>query len=173
MEGESGLATTQLTASVTETSRYLPIASAQGFLAADDRVFIRDEEIEYFRITNTASSTCPAAPCLDTQVEGRGFNDTNAASHANGTRVMNITSGLINQAVAFRVGNTDTIVGKITFPFMAGWALIKFFGRVLIWDYQWMDGNGVYFKYILFYPLSIMVIVGLIRLLRSAGGFPP
>ena len=173
LEGESGIATTSLTATVTETERFLPIASADGFLPADDRVFIQDEEIEYFSIATTATSTCTLPPCMDTQTTGRGFNDTAAASHVNGTRVMNVTSGLLNQAIAFRVGNTDTIVGKITFPFMAGFALIKFFGRALIWDYQWMDGNAVYFKYILFYPLSIMVIVGLIRLLRSSGGFPP
>lgn len=173
LEGESGLATTSLSASVTETDRYIPIASVEGFLSSDTRVFIQDEELEYFTIATTATSTCTAPPCLDTQTAGRGFNNTDAASHASGTRVMNITSGLLNQAIAFRVGNTDTVVGKLTFPFMAGFALVKFFGRAMIWDYQWMDGNAVYFKYILFYPLSIMVIVGLLRLLRSGGGFPP
>ncbi len=172
MEGQSGLATTQLTASISENERYVPIASAAGFLDSDTRVFIQDEEIEYFTVQTSATSTCTAPPCLDTQTTGRGFNDTDAKAHASGAKVFNVTSGLINQAVGFRVGNTDTIVGKISFPFLAGWALIKFVGSAVMWDYQFLDGNGVYFKYLM-YAFSFAMVIRVIMVLRSGGGFPP
>ena len=172
MEGESGIATTQLTAAISKTERYVPIASGEGFLSADTRVFIQDEEIEYFSIQTTAISTCTVPPCMDTQTTGRGFNDTDAKGHAAGAKVYNVTSGLINQAVGFRVGNTETLIGKLTFPFLAGWALVKFMGSAVMWDYQFLDGNGVYFKYFM-YAFSFAMVLRAILVLRSGGGFPP
>ena len=172
MEGQSGIATTELSAAISAEERFLPIDSASGFLSADTRVFIGDEEIEYFAIQTSASSTCTSAPCLDTQTTGRGFNDTDAKAHPSGAKVMNVTSGLINQAIGFRVGNTDSILGKFAFPFLAGWALIKFVAAAVMWDYQIFDGNGVYFKYF-FYAISFGLIIAALRLLRSGGSFPP
>ncbi len=168
LDSSSGITATTLTASVTAADRYLPIANASGFLASDVRVFLEDEEVSYDSIISTATADCSSPPCLDTGTAGRGTNDTDAAGHDSGTKVLSETAGLVNKAVSLRVGNLDTTVGKLTFPFLAVGAIAKFVGKAVMWDYSFLEGNAVYVKYVLLYPLSFLMVMGLLRVFTDA-----
>jgi hypothetical protein len=170
MDGQSGIYSTRINSSfVTATTRYIPIVSTNGFPASDSRVFIEDEEIAYDAI-NTTPGGCPGMnpPCLDTGTDGRGYNGTEATAHPVGTKVLSETAGLINQGISFRVGDVDTTWGKVTFPFQAVGALAKFVGKAILWDYSFLEGNAIYFKLVLLYPLSMMMIIALLRIFVDA-----
>ena len=168
LDGRSGVAATTLTAAITDVSDYIPISSSSGFASSDTRVFIEDEEISYDSIYTTTDSYCSAQPCLVVSSGGRGYNETEASSHSSGIKVLSETAGLINQGITFRVGNVDTLWGKITFPFQGIGALAKFVAKAIIWDYSFLEGNAIYFKLVLLYPLSMLMVVALVRLFVDA-----
>tara|TARA_Y100000310_G_C20407357_1_gene680285 strand:+ start:97 stop:675 length:579 start_codon:yes stop_codon:yes gene_type:complete len=168
IDGRSGIAATTLSAAVNTADLYLPITSSNGFASSDTRVFIEDEEIAYDSIQTTIDGNCAAQPCLVVSSSGRGYNDTEAASHASGIKVLSETAGLVNQGISFRVGNVDTTWGKLTFPFQAISALAKFVGKAILWDYSFLEGNAIYFKLVLLYPLSMMMVIALLRIFTDA-----
>lgn len=168
LEGTSGLSATSLTADITATSLYIPIASANGLPASDERVFIEDEEIRYDAIQATADANCPSPPCLVLSADDRGINDTDADSHAAGTRLLWETGGLLNQVVGFRVGNVDTVLGPVPFIVQNAMVLGKFIARMVTWDWSIFEGNAVYVKYLVLYPLSGAMVVAIVSLFREA-----
>ena len=169
LDGVSGIAATRLTAAISPTDQYIPVVSASDFPSSDVRVFIEDEEVQYTDIITSGSCGSFATPCLDTgaSAAGRGFNTT-AAAHAQGTKVLSETLGLANQVVGFRVAEVEGVMGKLLFPIQMGFAVIKFLGKMVMWDYSFLTGNAVWIKIILLYPLSFVFVIALINLARSA-----
>ena len=171
IDAGSGIAGTTLTAAIAADDRYIPIASAGGFLDSDERVFLRGEELSYESI-KTADADCGEfdAPCLDTgeDAAGRGINGTKASTHPTGSKVMTEGPGLLNEVVTFRVGSIDSAFGIITFPFKAAGALLKFLAKMVIWDFAFLSGNGVYLKFILLYPLSAAAVLAFLKMSTDA-----
>ncbi len=169
LEGEQAFVSTDLSSAITATTLFIPLDSASGFASSDDRMFIGDEEIAYDSIQTTDDGNCTGSvnPCLVLTADDRGRNSTEAAAHASGSRVFTQSAGLLNQVVAFKVGNTDSIIGKVSLPFQATWALIKFFAKIIMWDWSFLEGNGIWIKLFLLYPLSMAIVLNLITVLRG------
>ena len=172
MDGVSGLQATNLSASVSATSQYIPVTSVSGFKASDVRLMVGNEEMSYTSL-NTAPGTCgsESPPCFDTGILGWGYNETTAAAHSAGARAYSESTGLLNEMVAFRTGEIGTAVGTITFPITAAKAFGKFMAKAVMWDYSFLEGNGIYIKMIFLYPLSGMMVLAFARLFSQMIGF--
>ena len=169
LEGSSGIASTRLNGAITAVTLTIPIDSANGFLSADTRVFIENEEMQYDSIQTTSGGGCAVAPCLILSgVEDRGLNGTDASAHADDIKVLSEAAGLLNQVVGFQVGEVDSVVGAIKAPFQMIFAVSKFAAKAVMWDYSFLEGNGVFIKYTVLYPLSLAFVVAMISLLREA-----
>lgn len=167
MEGEQAFVSTKLNGAITSTALFIQIDSADGLPTSVERGFIGDEEIRWDSIQTSNDANCAAQPCLVLTSDDRGLQGTDADSHPDDTRVYTESAGLLNQAVAFKVGNTDSVVGKIAIPFQATWSLVKFFAKMLMWDWSFWEGDAFWFKLFLLYPISGAVMLGLLALLRG------
>lgn len=172
MDGNSGIAATNLSANITASEQYIPLTSTTGFLNSDVRIFIDDEQLSYTSL-NTAPGTCGAQtpPCMDTGLAGRGYNGTVAEGHTAGAKVYSESMGTLNDLLGFRIGELTTVWGKLSFPVTAALGFGNFVSKALMWDHAFLEGNGMYLKVIFLYPLSGMMVLGLARIFSNAIGF--
>ena len=191
MEGGSGVAATTLTDQDNVTGGYqklgaadttIAVVSVRGFLPGGDRLTIEKESILYTGVENsTAVIDSRVCPCLTGVV--RGSNDytgeeTTAASHKGpvaagvgspprkGTKVYNRGSSVVNQAIGFNIGETSSVLGKFKAGFQLPGALVKLVIKLVAWDFAFLEGNYVYFKYLFLYPIS----AGFVWTVISMGG---
>ncbi len=160
IEGEVGLATTLLLAPISATSPFLPVQGTDGFMEADF-VTIDAEDICY--TTRGATSFSGLT---------RGCRNTDAEAHSGGKRVYNDTTGMINRAVGFNVLETLSndgffsgaikLIGSIP-------TLARSVGQMVIWDYSFLEGSLVWFKYIVLFPISAGLIIALFQLVFRRG----
>jgi len=169
LEGSSGIAATQLNGAITATTLVIPVDSVNGFLSSDTRVLIEDEEMQYDSVQTTSGGGCATAPCLilSDAEQDRGLNGTTAVAHADNVKVLSEAAGLLNQVVGFQIGNVDSVLGVIKAPFQLVFALSKFAAKAVMWDYSFLEGNAVYIKFTVLYPLSMAFVVSMISLLRE------
>lgn len=168
IEGSSGIATANLTASVTATEGYLPIDSANGLNASANRMFIEAEEFSYTSIQTIVDGNCASGLCL--VVGARGINDSDATAHASAKRVYTEATGLINLMAQLRIAefaNSSNPLEFITGVAHVAGAFGKFVGQVVLWNYSFLEGNAVYLKYVLFYPLGLGLVIQGISLIRN------
>lgn len=172
VETGSGIASTTLTSTISATDQYIPVGSTAGYLDSDTRLFIGDEQLSYSSL-NTAPGTCGSftPPCFDTGATGRGTNSTTASAHDLGTHVYTEALGLLNEMVGYRVGDLSTLSGKLFFPISATGAFMATISKAVMWDYSFLEGGGFYFKLIFLYPLSAVMVMGLVRLFANMVGF--
>lgn len=158
MEGNTGLATTPLTAAVTETSTTLPVIDTSGFLSSNF-VIMGDEDICYTGVTATSFTGLT-----------RGCNNTTAAVHASGTLAYDEATGFLNRTLSMQQhdvaaddGLLGTIKGKFSFIGVAS-SWISLIPQMVSWNYSYLDGLGVYLK-IFLQVLSAGLVFGLFRML--------
>jgi len=192
MEGGSGVAATTIKdqsivtgyQNLTASDDTIAVVSVRGFLPGGDRLTIEKESILYtsveenFVLDGTGSRYCP---CFLGVV--RGSNDytgeeTTAAGHLGpvaagvgsppkkGTKVYNRGSSIVNQAIGFNIGETSSVLGKFKAGFQLPGALVKLVIKLVAWDFAFLEGNYVYFKYLLLYPIS----AGFVWTVISMGG---
>jgi len=160
--GGSGIAATRLTQALTAESTTIPVRSTAGFLSGD-YVIIDDELIAYSGRTETSFTGLT-----------RGFQRTKPRSHKVNARVYNETSGMFNQMLGYNIIQTYQSGGfifgivntVIQLPGMVTHALAK----LIMFDYPFFDGAGVWLKYVLFATLGTGLAIAFIRLLVSRGG---
>mgnify|MGYP001604645431 CR=1 FL=1 len=154
MSGRSGLATTSLTANLSATATSMTVQGTDGFLDAD-YVIIENERIRY---TNRGSTTFTGLT--------RGSYDSTASAHASTTVVYNETTGLVNQLVGFNIVQTfanDGFFKGVAKFFTSFDNLAVSVANMLAWNYAFLEGNAVYLKYFLFYPISAAMILELLN----------
>lgn len=166
VDGRSAYATTTLTAAVTRTqTTSITVASTSGFRSADV-ITIGNEDICYTGITATTFTGLT-----------RGCRGTEAAAHpttaANGapTRVYNESTGIVNQIIGFNLLQVLADDGLLR----AAWAsitalphLAKSIGKMIIWDYSFLEGPMVWLRYILL-ALSAGMVLDFIQLVLRRG----
>ena len=85
----------------------------------------------------------------------------------------NPTTGLINRFAAFRVVQTFAddgfVKGFITF-FSSLPSIARDIAAMLVWDYNYLDGMGVYVKYLLLYPITAGMALSLTQLVFRGRG---
>ncbi len=155
VEGEGGLAATRLTSamSIAEVS-VVNVASTNGFLTED--YFVVGSEI----ICHTGRTGTTFTGLT------RGCRETDAQTHAVGSRVYNEATSVVNQVVGFNIAETMSTSGPIRVVIMVPSALMHAIPKLIQWDYSYLEGQllGVfplaYYKYIVLYPLSGAFIMG-------------
>lgn len=182
VDGRSGIGSTETTAFVGVGYWAIPVASLSGFvpevygethvvLEEKAELSVGEERMDYVAgvyVNGDSYYTCqsPArltlpAPCIFVQ-------RTDPAEHSPGTTVQNEAAGALNEFIGFRTAERDTVVGTLTFPFQMVGAIGAFLGKVLLWDWNFLEGNAVYVKWFLLWPLSAMTVFAIIRLLIDA-----
>ena len=181
VDGRSGFGSTLLVESVNKTDTAIAVKSLTGFVpdkygettyALDEAQQLMIGGVEtaaYQNIVypNTQSVGCTTggrtipAPCIY-------LSRSDAVEHSEGEHAYNANSAALNEFVGFRVGQKSTSFGILTFPFQAAGAIGTFIAKVLLWDWSYLEGNAVYIKWFLLYPLSAAVIVALLKLFTDA-----
>lgn len=157
VEGEFGIAATNLTTTIDADDTTLIVASTTGFLAADFLI-IGEEQICY---TGTTATTFTSLV--------RGCNGTEASNHVAGSRVFNEGSGIVNSLIGFNIAEASSTTGILKVPFMLN-TIYNSLAKIVSWDYSYLEGTLwtiplVYVKFIFFYPLSGAFIIGLVFML--------
>lgn len=151
-EGAFALITTSLVAEIDEEQTVIPVTSVDGFLT-NHFIILGNEVIGYTNTTTNCPSPFTTAPACFTGAT-RGDRESSAAAHRIDTRVYNQPTGVVNQIVGFNVVQQMSAVGivqlALQLPISFGVAFVK----VLIWDFSFLEGPYVFFKYVVLYPLS-------------------
>ncbi len=183
MEGGSGIAGTTISApgGITADQTTIPVVSVIGFLPGGDRLTIEKESIMYGSVQDSGIYLTHTCPCLKDVVRGADDytgDDTKKSSHAGpsgavpgtpsikGTKVFNRGSSIVNQAIGFNIGEASSTLGKFTTGLKVPGALIKLVIKLVAWDFAFLEGNYVYFKYLFLYPIS----AGFVWTVISMGG---
>lgn len=165
MEGQTGLATTELTAAIDNDDTTIPVAFTTGFLS-NDFIIIGNEHICYTGLTST-SFTGATRGCQKTDADSHPARDVNGP-----TIVFNPTTGLVNRFAAFRVvqsfADDGFAKGFITF-FSALPSIAKDIASMLVWDYSYLTGMAVYVKYFLLYPITAGMALSLTQMVFRRG----
>lgn len=160
IEGEVGLATTSLTVPLSNSATVINVSGTDGFLDADF-VTIDSEDICYTTRGDTSFSGLT-----------RGCRNTDAEAHSVGKRVYNDTTGMINRVVGFNIietlANDGFISGSIKLIASIG-TVARSIAQMVIWDYSFLEGSLVWFKYIVLYPISAGLIIVLFQLVFRRG----
>ena len=158
MEGSTGITSTILTTTVTESSTTLAVHSTANFLPADF-VVIGSEDICYTGITATTFTGLT-----------RGCNGTDTSSHAAGTQVYTEPAGMLNKALGFTEresvseGGFSGFIKGVTRTVGLPLGYLRLIGQMIIWDYAYLEGAAVYLKYYLLYPLSGVLVLSFVRM---------
>ncbi len=143
MESQSFIGATALTSSASVAATTLVVGDTGSFPSSGIRGFIGREEFSWTGKTATSFTGVV-----------RGINSTTPTVHANGIRVYNETSGLVNLGIDFNVlefSASNSVGANIIEVFTAPFELIGMFGKLLakllLWDYGWLEGDMVVLKY--------------------------
>lgn len=160
LEGEVGLATTVLTVPLSDSSTTVTVQGTAGFMDADF-ITIDAEDICY---TTRGSTSFTGLT--------RGCRDTDREAHSVGKRVYNDSTGMINRMVGFNVLDTLTNDGFISGSFKLITSIptiARSFLQLALWDYSFLEGNLVWFKYMVLFPLSAGLVITLFQLVFRRG----
>lgn len=154
MEGESGIAGSRLTASLSKTeSSTANVVTTDGFLSVND-FFIVDEEIICYGTTTAATFVTLT----------RGCKKTKAETHSTGSAVYNETLGILNEAVGFGLAESLSTAGGFGVIFNAPGMFKKIFPRLVAWDYSFFEGEVYGFPLIYFQAVGWVISAGLVFL---------
>jgi hypothetical protein len=161
IQGNTGLASTTLTAKISETATTASVHDASGF-GTFGQLVIGNETICY---------TGKTATTLTGLTRGEDCRShSKVASHSSGARVYDEGAGLINTLVGFDIASAFSDGGltglvKGTFSSIKQLpAFVSAVARMLMWDSSYLDGPYVYYKYFILYPLSAGLVLSLVRL---------
>lgn len=179
VDGYSGVGSTRVTAPVDVGYWVIPVETLSGFvpekygqthveMEAPVTLAVGDTEtMEYIAgiyVNGDDYWTCATpegrklpAPCLF-------VHRSEPVVHAVGEYVYNDNAAAINEFIGFRMAEREEGFGAIALPFQMVGAISSFVVKVMIWDWQFLEGNAQYFKWFLLWPLSAMLVVASIRL---------
>ena len=155
-EGVFALVTTVLTADIDGSDTTIPVGTVTGYID-NHFIIIQNEIIGYTGRTTTCPEPFTASPACFTGAT-RGDQTTTPASYVTNQRVYNQTTGLINQMVGFNIAEQVTTVGIFRTAFSLPQALVSAISKTLLWDFSYLEGDFVIFKYIILYPISMGVV---------------
>ena len=159
MDGNTALATTTLSADLGKTETIISVDSVSGF-RAEDVVFIDKEAIHYdaVDVTNNTLGTL-ANPVM------RGYGSSKKNSYASGFKVYSADADTVNKLIGFNATKSDSDAGTFEVVTGAIGSMTAAVPKMLLWDYSHLDNvGGQYVKYLMFWPLSAMMVMSIIGL---------
>lgn len=158
IDGHTGVATTTLTASIVMDDSTISVHRTQGF-GTKGVLLIDAEMICYSSVTATTFTELT-----------RGCRKTSAGEHSTAVRVYSQGPGLLNAMVGFDIAGAfgeGGLVGLAKGFYETAKNIPNFFAaiaKMVMWNYDFLDGPYVYFKLILLYPLSAGMVLSFIRM---------
>ena len=67
---------------------------------------------------------------------------------------MNTSSSLINNAVGFNIAQQMSTAGAWKTVIASPYTLMKTVVKLVAWDFAFLEGKYVFFKYLILYPIS-------------------
>lgn len=158
MEGGGGIATTALTADISDVDVTLPVTSTAGFLDSDF-VIIGSERSLYANKDDTNFLACT-----------RGYGGTEAVAHSSGSNVYTADASVINNAMGFNIAATTATVGVFSVVMIPAYFFTKTLPQLVVWNYSFLTGEMAILGYF-FFAASIGFVVTLaIAMLQVARG---
>lgn len=161
IEGNTSLATTELTVDLTESATTMTVHSTQGMPSAG-LVIIGAESICYTAITATTFTDLSRGESCR--------RSSKASTHSIGDRVYSEAPGVINTLVGFNIASAFSDGGVIGF-FKGGFETVRNLpnflqaaARMIMWDYSFLTGPYVYVKFFLLWPLSAMFVLAGVKM---------
>ena len=172
-EGANGISSTRLTATVTSADTAIPVTSVAGFLNSDF-VQINNETIKYTS-KQTAGSiesftgsgvfyNCPCFTNLTRGVDNHAAETSEAKAHAgpdnlkvpprHGSTVMSISTSIVNNAVGFNLAEEMSTAGMFKTVITSPFIIMKTVVKLVAWDFAFLEGKYVFFKFLILYPIS-------------------
>ena len=160
MEGGGGIATTRLTANLTDVATTVNVANTSGFLRSG-YVTVDSEDIRYTSITATTLTGC-----------SRAYNGTGAVAHNVGTRVYSPESSVINSALGFNVASTGATVGSINMMVAVSSFFFTTMPMLITWDFAHFRYSewGQLLRYVFLAISTGFLIYMMYHLLSALGG---
>jgi len=155
-EGIFALVTTVLTEDIDKDDTTIPVGTVTGYID-NHFIIIENEIIGYTGRTTTCPAPFTSSPACFTGAT-RGDQTTTPESYVTNQRVYNQRTGLINQMVGFNIAEQVTTVGVFRTAFQLPIALVSAISKTLLWDFSYLEGDFVIFKYIVLYPISMGVV---------------
>ena len=175
IDGQENFASTKLVNDISSQAAEMRIDDMAGFRQGRQgqatlagRVQVRGEYIGYSYIA--ASEGADGQAVVVMRGLRRGLSGSNAAAHPAGTQVYSERTSVLNNAIGFNLVEADSLWGKVTLPVQGAFLFANVVGKVMLWDYQYLDGHGFWLKLILLYPLSFLMVFALIKLFSDAMG---
>ena len=165
IDGQRGFGSTLTTLHITATSVSIPVETREGF--GDEGLLYIGNEIIRYQSVGQMTFGGRDYPAFNV-AGGRGHQRTNASAHNAGSQVYSETTASLNSAVGFRVAETDTIWGTVQYPFQTAGFFGTFVAKAMLWDYQYLDGPGIWVKIFILYPFNILMSVALINIFKDA-----
>jgi len=160
IEGRA-FASSVLASDVTAVATSIPVADVSVFHPGGDLIYFESGEIAVYTGVNVGAGTLTGV--------SRAQAKTSASAHPAGSVLRGSEAGAVERLTQFRVSTSDSIAGRLTMPFQLSFAFISAIPKFLTWDYPALNsGAGLYIKYIVFYPISGMLVVGVVSMLVGA-----
>ena len=173
-EGANGIASTRLTTNITKADTAIPVGSVTGFLGSDF-LQIGNETIKYTgRQTSgtiesfTGSGVFHTCPCFIEVIRGvnnHADESTEAKSHKgpgdpagnrpeHGSTVMSTSTSIVNNAVGFNLAEEMSTAGVFKTVVTSPFIIMKTVVKLVAWDFSFLEGKYVFFKFLILYPIS-------------------
>jgi len=161
IEGTTSLATTDLTADLTESATSMSVSRTQGF-PTNGVLVVSAELICYTAVTATTFTDLTRGETCR--------RSSKASTHQSGDRVYSEAPGVINTLIGFNIASAFSeggIIGAFkgtieTVRNIPGF--INAAANMITWDYSYLVGPYVYIKYFLLWPLSAMFVLGMVKM---------
>ncbi len=161
VDGHTGLETTELTTGITETSTTLNVKTTDPF-ASQGQLILGSETICYTGKNSVQfTGVTRGADCR---------RHSEAQAFPVGQQVMVEGTGVVNQLVGFDIlsafgegGISGFVLGSLNVVSNLP-NFLSAVGRMLVWDYSFLDGSFVYIKFLILYPLSAGMVLSFVRL---------
>ncbi len=162
LAGDQPAISSTITTAITASDVTVPVVSVAGFPSAG-WLYIRGEALSY-----TANET----PCVTGAFSGqaacftgvsRGQFESDAIAHPSAVQVYSETAGTLNDLAALEARTSIDDLGDVTTPWGSGWALMRFLGHSVTYDWPMFSGP---FGLVRLFGTAINVAIGLFLFLQ-------
>jgi len=156
LAGGGGYSATSLTVAVDEDDATLEVVSTDGFLDTDYVEFSDGEKVLYTGTTTPPFDVYSFTGCT------RGYEDTTAIAHAEGTMVYTTSASTVNNAMGFNIAATVDTMGLWSIVTVPWNFASKTMPRLLIMPYQLFKDDLTIFAVILvIIQMAVVITIGM------------
>lgn len=161
MDNGGGVQATQLNGAITETSTTITVDDTTYFTSGNKTITIGGEQIYY---------TSKDATHFYTALGYRGYNDTEAAAHADGTMVYTAGAAMVDSLMDYSITTTETgagasgeASGSVVTSKPDLWTEVL--PQMFFWKYGILEGDFFIIRYVLMGLCGILTAIIAMKML--------